>query len=88
MPTSVRLDKKTQALVKRLARKRGKTQSAVIRDAIALLAREDDAAAKAVTAYEVLEPYIGCVKDAPPDLSERTGERFTALLLEKHRTRE
>ncbi len=88
MPTSVRLDKKTETLVNRLARKTGKTKSAVIRDAIAILARQDAAAPPAVSAYELLKPYIGCVKDAPPDLSERTGERFTQLLLDEQRSRE
>ncbi len=88
MPTSVRLDKNTEAVVNRLARKTGKTKSAVIREAIARLASEQSAAPSGASAYELLEPYIGCIKDGPPDLSERTGERFTHLLLEKHYSRE
>jgi predicted DNA-binding protein len=41
MPTSVRLDARTEGLVRRLAKKAGRTKSQVIRDAIERLAGAD-----------------------------------------------
>lgn len=42
MPTSVRLDAKTESLVKRLARRKGQTKSEVIREALLAFARSED----------------------------------------------
>ncbi len=44
MPTSVRLDPKTESLVSRLARRRGQTKSEVIREALLALARSAEQA--------------------------------------------
>ena len=85
MPTSVRLDPKTESLVDRLARRRGQTKSEVIREALLALARSEEDVKLQKTAYEALGHLIGCVKGGPKDLSERTGEKFHALLLEKKR---
>ena len=85
MPTSVRLDAKTEDLVNRLARKKGQTKSEVIRQALIAFARSDDEAKPHKTLYEALGPLIGSVKGGPKDLSERTGEKFRAILLEKQR---
>ena len=85
MPTSVRLDPKTESLVNRLARRRGQTKSEVIREALLALARSEEDVKPRATAYEALGHLIGCVKGGPKDLSERTGEKFHALLLERKR---
>ncbi len=85
MPTSVRLDPKTESLVNRLARKRGQTKSEAIREALLALARSEEGAKPQKTAYEALAHLIGCVKDGPGDFSVRTGEKFRALLLERKR---
>jgi hypothetical protein len=53
-----------------------------------LLAREEAARPAGTTAYEAMRDFIGIVKGGPPDLSERTGEKFTALLLEQREARE
>ena len=86
MPTSVRLDAKTEALVDRLARTSGHTKSRVIRDAIARLAEVDERAATARTPYEAMKHVIGIARGGPRDLSERTGEKFRRLLRERRRT--
>ena len=44
MPTSVRLDPKTESLVSRLARRRGQTKSEVIREALLAFARSAEQA--------------------------------------------
>jgi hypothetical protein len=85
MPTSVRLDAKTESLVARLARRKGQSKSRVIRDAIHAYAETETAVREPESAYEALKPWIGSVKGLPPDLSERTGDKFYQLLIERRR---
>ena len=85
MPTSVRLDAKTESLVRGLARQTGRTKSQVIRDAIAQFARSAAEAQPAKTPYEAMKHLIGSVRGGPPNLSERTGEKFRQLLLARRR---
>lgn len=85
MPTSVRLDANTESLVARLARRKGQTKSRVIRDAIHAYAETETAVREPESAYEALKPWIGSVKGLPPDLSERTGDKFYKLLIERKR---
>ena len=49
MPTTVRLDAKTDALLKRLVKKTGRTKSRVIRDAIVALAKAEGAQSEGKT---------------------------------------
>lgn len=86
MPTSVRLDARTESLVSRLARKTGRTKSEVIRDAIRKVAEIEADLEPARTFYEDIAHLIGCVKGGPPGLSERTGERLRQLLQERRRS--
>jgi predicted transcriptional regulator len=46
MPLTVRVDAKTKRLIERLARKRGRTKSDLVREAIGVLARQVVAAKK------------------------------------------
>ena len=85
MPTSVRLEAKTEGLVARLARRKGQSKSRVIRDAIHAYAETETAVREPESAYEALKPWIGSVKGLPPDLSERTGDKFYQLLVERKR---
>ena len=85
MPTSVRLDPKTQRVIRELARRTGRTQSEVIRDAIHRLAAAESEERRGQTAFELWKDAIGCAEGGPPNLSERTGERFRSLLLAKRR---
>ena len=84
MATSVRLDSKTESLVNRLARKKGQTKLEVIKEALVALARSEDEVPYK-TVHEALGPLIGCVKGGPKDFSQRTGEKFRAILIEKQR---
>jgi len=85
MPTSVRLDPKTESLVRRLARKRGQTKSEVIREALVALARSEEGREGGGTLYDAIAHVVGSVKGGPRDLSERTGEKFRARLLARKR---
>jgi hypothetical protein len=85
MPTSVRLDPKTERVVRSLARRTGKTRSQVIRDAIHRLAAAESETGNGQTVFEMWRDAIGCAEGGPPDLSERTGEHFRSLLRAKRR---
>jgi hypothetical protein len=86
MPTTVRLDPETESMIKRLARKTGRTKSQVIRDAIRVLAKTEDGGKTMGGPYEAFSHVIGCARGGPPDLSERTGEKFTKLLRGRSRS--
>ena len=87
MPLSVRLDTKTESLIGRLARKRRQTKSEVIRDAIGVLAKQEEKGAGKKGPYDLVAHLIGCVKGGPRNLSVRTGEKFRQMLVERSRER-
>ena len=80
---SVRVSEKTHGEVARLARTTGRTESAVVREAI----EEYVDRKPPVRPYEALRGLLGIVQDGPTDLSERTGERVRKLLLAKRASR-
>jgi len=84
---SVRLDAKTEHLVDRLARTRGQTKSEVIREAIAMFAQREGGGKGPRRPYELIAHLIGCADSGGAKLSERTGEKFAALLRERARGR-
>lgn len=85
MPTSVRLDPQTETLIGRLAKRRHKTKSEIIREAISILAQRESTNGKTLTPFESMEPLLGCAKGGPKDLSEHTGERFREILRSRKR---
>jgi hypothetical protein len=87
MPTSVRLDARTEALLARLARTRGRTKSEVIREALERLAEAETRNGSGPTLYDRIKHLVGKAGGGPPDLSERTGEKFTKLLRAQQRRR-
>jgi Arc/MetJ-type ribon-helix-helix transcriptional regulator len=87
MPVSVRLDSKTESLIDRLARKRRQTKSEVIRDAIGVLADQEDKGAKKKRPYDLVAHLIGCVKGGPRNLSVNAGKKFHDMLIERARKR-
>jgi hypothetical protein len=87
MPVSVRLDAKTESLISRLARKRRQTKSEVIRDAIGVLANQEDKGAEKARPYDLVAHLIGCVKGGPRNLSVDAGKKFHDMLVERSRKR-
>ena len=83
MPTSVRLDIKTERTLERLARKMDVSKSAVLREAVDALARQSLQADKAGSLYERAQDLIGCVSGGAADLSTRTGAGFRRLLAQR-----
>lgn len=76
MPLTVRVDQKTERLIQRLARKRGRSKSEVIRDAIGVLAKQIQGEEETERPYEAVRDLIGSIRGGPSDLSVRTGEHF------------
>lgn len=79
---SIRLDDKTRRTIARIARARGRSQSEIVREAIQAFVKDDPSE---VRPYDQWKDVIGIVKGLPSDLSERTGEKFTRMLLERRR---
>lgn len=91
MPTSVRLDARTESLIRRLAKRQGRTKSELIRAAIESLAREaeeTEARGAAVSAYDRFAHVVGIADSGGANLSERTGEQFRDLLIRRARGRD
>lgn len=80
MPTTVRLDEATLQLMRRLARRSGRTKSQIIRDALHRLGDAEGAVPGARTVYDAMEHAIGCWDSGGARLSEATDEKFRALL--------
>jgi len=87
MPLSVRLDRKTETLVNRLARKRRQSKSQVIRDAIGVLASQEERPKVTKRPYDLVKHLIGCADSGGVNLSENTGEKFTKMLQQEVRAR-
>jgi hypothetical protein len=87
MTTTVRMDPETERLLEDLAREQGSTKSEIVREAVRLAARRRSRSRRVVRPYDAFRGVIGCVRGGPPDLSERTGERFRRLLLDRRRKR-
>jgi hypothetical protein len=81
------MDAETERLLENLARERGSTKSEIIREAVRLAARRGPRSRTPRPPHEAFRGVIGSVRGGPPDLSERTGERFRKLLLDRRRKR-
>ena len=88
MPLSVRLDPKTESAVKRLARRRNQTRSAVVREAIAALEREQTQQLRPGGGpLGAMAHLIGVADSGGGRLSEDTGKKFRALIQRKAHAR-
>lgn len=83
MPLTVRIDTKTERLIERLARTRGRTKSEVVREAIGVLAKQTEGPEKSDRPYEAIRDLIGIVQGGPPHLSAQTGKAFRRLVATK-----
>lgn len=81
MIMSVRLDPATRGRLARLASESGKTLSALIREAIDLLAHADPAAKRRPRPYDDWAPVIGCARGLPRDLSTNRRKYFREHLV-------
>jgi Ribbon-helix-helix protein, copG family len=79
---NVRIDPQTAAFLERIARERGLTKSEVVRQALATLQKQEKPATGPSLSVR-LAHIIGSGDSGGMQLSERTGERFTQMLLEE-----
>jgi Ribbon-helix-helix protein, copG family len=79
---NIRIDAETAAFLDRIARERGLTKSEVVRQALATL-RKQKTPGTGATPYELMAHLIGSWDSGGMQLSQRTGERFARMLLEK-----
>ncbi|MFQ5547549.1 MAG: ribbon-helix-helix protein, CopG family [Woeseia sp.] len=80
MPTSVRLDPKTEALLKRLARGSGRSKSDVIREALHRLSEDVLGCARQQDLYHAIADLIGIAEHGPEDLARDHKKRFREKL--------
>ena len=83
MPTSIRLDPHTRAVLTRLAKDLQLNKSEVVREAIAAYG-EAESPATPGSPYSRLQHLIGRHPSGRGDLSRDTGERVYRLLRERH----
>ncbi len=86
MTISVRLDRKTEEILDRLARDRRRSKSDVIRD---LLRSQDGTRSRRIgtrepTAYDLLKPFIGRFRSDGTLLAGDQKARWKAHLIKKH----
>jgi len=85
MPTSVRLDPDTEALLKRLARRSGRSKSEVLREALHRMAAEPAAANENGGPYSLIPDLIGVVSNGPAGLAREHKKAYRDALAKKHR---
>ena len=79
-PISIRLDRDLEALVRRLSKRRDRTRSEIVREALQLLADQEEAVGRTPGPYELVSHLLGCADSGGRRLSERTGDKFRTLL--------
>lgn len=79
MPTSVRLDAKTEAAVRRLARRTGRSKSQVIREAILRLSDASSQPMDGGTVYEQIADLVGIVRSGRRNIAARSEDVLREL---------
>lgn len=77
---SVRLDAEEERLLRQVARRQKTSVSEVVREAVALIVREQQ---QPIRPFDKIADLLGVVHDLPDDLSEGTGQRFAAIVSDK-----
>ena len=89
MPFSFRLDPQTSTLIRRIARRRKCSQSAVVREAVAHFGAAEQAGTHVdlSSAFDRMTAFIGVANTHGANLSTATHEKFRAALERKQRDR-
>ena len=86
MPASVRLDERTERMLRRLTVKTGRTRSEVMIEAIRRLADAQAPERPGRTFRDRLSHLIGIGNSGGSRLSENTGAKFRAMLVARRRS--
>jgi predicted DNA-binding protein len=84
MPTSVRLDPETEVLLKRLARRSGRSKSEVLRDALHRMTERAVTKAEEGSVYSLMSDLVGAAKQGPANLARRHKHAYQEALARKH----
>jgi len=76
MPTRVRLDRETEALLRTLAHTSGRTKSEVIQEALHRMSEEVRSTAKTGSLYHAIEDLVGIAENGPKDLARQHKHRY------------
>ena len=85
MPTSVRLDPETEALLGKLARTSGRTKSEIIREALHRMSEEVTGTAETGSLYHAIADLVGIAENGPADLAREHKHRFREKLGRKRK---
>lgn len=80
MPTSVRLDPETEALLNKMARSSDRSKSEIIRKALHRMAEETRSTAETGSLYDAIEDLVGIADVGPGDLARHHKQRFREKL--------
>ncbi|MEK7474918.1 MAG: hypothetical protein AAB152_04695 [Candidatus Coatesbacteria bacterium] len=85
MAMSVRLDRRTELILSRLARDRRRSKSDVVRESILTLARRKGGGNGGTgTAYDLLKPYLGVIRSGGRLLCGDRRAEIAAFVRKKH----
>ena len=85
MPTSVRLDSETEALLNRLAQTQRRTKSEILREAVHRMAQHQQANEAEQGPYALVADLIGIAQGGPDNLARQHKQAFSDLLASKRR---
>jgi Arc/MetJ-type ribon-helix-helix transcriptional regulator len=85
MPTSVRLDPETEALLDQLARTHRQTKSDILREALRCLAQDKQVKDVDKGPYTLVADLIGIAQGGPDNLARCHKQAFQDLLANKQR---
>lgn len=85
MPTSVRLDAETEALLQRLVRKSGRTKSDMLRDVLHAFANDRAGSGEVDGVYVVIADLVGIATGGPIDLARGHKQAFRRTLAKGRR---
>lgn len=85
MPTSVRLDSETEALLNRLARNHRRTKSDIIREALHRLAQNEQVKEVNNGPYSLVVDLIGIAQGGPDELARQHKQVYREMLADKKR---
>lgn len=80
MPTSVRLDRDTEAILRRLARSSGRTKSEILREALLRFSESHAEGSLGEGPYVLISDLVGVAEGGPDDLARNHKRAYREAL--------
>jgi predicted DNA-binding protein len=87
MPFSLRLDQDTEARIRRLSARTGRSKAQVVREAVAQYEPENATLRPGESTFDRLKAYVGVVRTGGANYSTSTHAKYRALLRRKQHAR-